>query len=303
MIQKNRINICFVRIDNRKYEKIIEKIKRIVRKILVIVNVEKIEKGYILLVPNYIKPNVWIRYLVKRKIKKIKNRLYVDEFAIDKDLLEYNECFKDAHVLNGKYLMKKSIINIMKFIFSNSPKMSLESIYVFINNYSKENIFLIEKLAQNFKTVNILTHNLKYFRRLEEKLYNKGVLITVSNNKRKGAKMARFIVNVDFSKVEFEKYCINMNAYIINLSNEKDFFGTKFNGIIINNLDIKIDQNNKCFINEFYGKFSGKIFLESELIFYSKIYEDIDELYKQYNAEITDIIGVRGIIQKCEFLV
>lgn len=303
MFQENKIKIGFVRIDNRKYERITDKVIKLFRKLFIRINVETIENGNIVLLPKYRKYNKFVlKFLTKQLKESIKN-YGIDELVVEEELKVFQQQIDNIHILNGRYFMKNSVLKIFHYIFNNKPNMSLENVYIFVNEYSKNNIYIIDKLLSEFKTVNIITENLRCYKRLEEKYYNKGILLTVSNNKRKSAKMAKFIVNIDFDKERFEKYNINMEAIIINLTNEKIFFESRFKGVIVNDFEVKVDDNFKDFIDEFLGNINKKIYLESKLKDGLESFKNVDEIYKQYNAQITDLIGIRGVIQKCEFLV
>ena len=112
---------------------------------------------------------------------------------------------KDINLINGKDFFRASLFKILYYIFENEKNMSQKNIYVFVNEYNDKNVFIIEKLSTMFKTVNVISHNLRKYVALEEKLYNNGYIITISNNKRKSAKKAHYIINVDFNKEDFEK--------------------------------------------------------------------------------------------------
>lgn len=303
MLRKNRLRIGFVRIDNRKYERIIDKVIKIFRKIFIKIKVETIENGNIILIPKYGKYNKFVLKILTRQLKESINKYEIDELAIEEKLNFFQQEIDNIQILNGRYLMKNSVLKIFQYIFNNKPNMSLENVYIFVNECSKNNIYIIDLLLSEFKTVNIITENLRYYRRLEEKYFNKGILLTVSNNKRKSAKMAKFIIDIDFEKEKLEKYNINMEAIIINLTNEKIFFKSRFKGVIVNDFEVKVDDDSKDFIDEFYGSINKKIYIESKIKNSLESFKNVDEIYKQYNAKITDLIGIRGVIQKCEFLV
>ena len=200
--------------------------------------------------------------------------------------------------------MKNCVMKIVEYIFNVSNKnMNLENIYVFVNKYTKHNIYIIKMLVEKFKTVNIITENLKYYKMLENKLYDEGILITVSNNIRKSAKRAEYILNMDYPKETFEKYNINMKSTIINLTEEGIFFDKAFNGVLVNNFEIEIDEDKNVFINEFFGDINKKLYFESLLITHQN--QTIKELENNENCEfkIGYLTGVRGQIQNCEFLV
>ena len=72
--------------------------------------------------------------------------------------------------------MKNIISKLLEYIYNvNNKNIKLENIYIFVNEYTKNNIGIIEMLARKCKTVNIVTENLKYFIKLEDFLYNEGL--------------------------------------------------------------------------------------------------------------------------------
>ena len=138
---------------------------------------------------------------------------------------------------------------------------------------------------------------------MENYWYSKGVLITVSNNRRKSLRNAKYIINIDFDKNKILMYNINSNSIIINLIDEFISIKSNFNGVLINNIELKIDSNKECFINEFYGNINKKIFLETIIKKNDKKLEYINEINQEYNVKISGLIGVRGILENNEFLV
>lgn len=310
MLNRNNCKIGYIRYNDRKYERFKDKIANIVRRIFIKVIIENIDNGIIILIPKYkfIKStNKFVRKRIINQIKKYIKYENMQYIILDKDLsfIEENlrfikEEFNKINILNGKYLMKNIISKLLEYIYNvNNKNIKLENIYIFVNEYTKNNIGIIEMLARKCKTVNIVTENLKYFIKLEDFLYNEGILITVSNNKRKSAKNAKIIINMDFSKDVFEKYTINMNSIIINLTNEKSFFENTFRGVCINNIEISIDKNVRCFYKEFYGNIKESLYLESIIL--NKDYKYVENKYEENNSKISDLIGVRGKIQKNEF--
>lgn len=303
MSGNNNKGTAYIRSDNRHYENSKEKYIKFFRKILIKVKLETIEDEAIILVPKYKK---YGKFIEKRLLKQISSYVNRNEFQgliLEEDLKFLEQKLDNKHILNGKYLMKNLVLKILEYIFNiNKQNMSLENIYIFVNKYSKNNIYIIENLISKFKTVNIITENLKYYRRLESSLYNEGVLITVSNNKRKSAKNARYIINMDFEKDTLEKYNINMDSIFINLTEFEGFFENKFRGVLVNNLEVTINQDSEDFIDEFYGKVSRKLYLESYLKSKVGSCEDIERICKEYNVNISRLIGVRGILEEREFM-
>lgn len=318
MLNRNNCKIGYIRYNNRKYERFKDKIMNIFRKIFIKVIIENIDNIHntdnrnnevIILIPKYkfIKnTNKFVRKRIINQIKKYtkyENVQYIvldrNLSFIDKELKLKKEEFNKINMLNGKYFMKNIISKLLEYIYNIKNKnIKLENIYIFVNEYTKNNIGIIEMLARKCKTVNIVTDNLKYFKKLEDFLYNEGILITVSNNKRRSAKNAKIIINMDFSKDVFEKYTINMNSIIINLTNEKSFFENTFRGVCINNIEISIDENVRYFYKEFYGNIKENLYLESIIL--NKDYKYVENKYEENNSKISALIGVRGKIQNNE---
>ena len=74
-----------------------------------------------------------------------------------------------------------------------------------------------------------------------------------------------------------------------------------FNGIIINDFNIDINEDMKIYIEEFYGNINYKIFIESCI---SDIFNNsFDTFINDYNLKISELIGTRGIVEKQEFLI
>ena len=304
MLYKNNKIIGYIRYDNRVYEKSSEKCIKLFRKIFIKVNIEFIENGVIIVIPQYKNYNKKVLNIIINQLN-----LYIKKYKIDYLVFEDNmqflkDNFTNINTLNGKIFMKFSLLKILEYIFDiNQKNMNLENVYIFVNQYTKNNIYIIETLIKKFRTVNIITENLKFYKNLENSLYKEGILITVSNNKHKSAKNAKYIINMDFEKETFEKYNINMKSIIINLTNESNFFEKNFNGLLINNFEICMNKDMMSFINEFYGNINEKIYIESLLCSGEECYEKVEELNKQYGSEVFSLTGVRGLLQKCEFLV
>ena len=64
---------------------------------------------------------------------------------------------------------------------------------------------------------------------------------------------------VDFDKNKIMLYNIKSNSTIINLTDENIELKSNFNGVLINNIELQIDTDKDCFINEFYGNINKKI--------------------------------------------
>ena len=216
-------------------------------------------------------------------------------------LEEIKNIYKDKHIIvcNGKYLEKIMLIEMLKYI-SNIQKEKMENqvVHVLVNDNNCVNICLIEYLSKKIKCLNIVTHNIKKFQKVEVFLYEKeDIMIVISNNKRKSINKAKIIVNLDFDNDEFSKYQLNRDAIIINISNNNLDIEKSFNGIFINSLKM-------CKLKNNYIKNSNLFKLEelyeSFIIGEQDFYKAIKKI-KEDNVEIQELIGKRGKIQQLEY--
>lgn len=296
--------IGYVRKHNRQYEKKIEVIRKIIRMIFLKVKIERIGNDVMFLLPNYKKYNKILLKIFSWQINMYAKRFNINQLIIEKDLQFPNECFRTTFKSNGKLIMRKKMMQIFEYIFSiNKENINLENVYVLVNEYTKQNIYAISKLVETFKTVNIVTENIRRFRMLENSLFSKGILITVSNNKRKSLKNAKYIINIDFDKIRILMYNIKSNSIIINLADEDIKLKNNFNGVLVNNFELEVNSNKTCFINEFYGNIDVKIFLEMMIKRNIKNLEYIKEIDEEYSTKIKCLTGVRGRLENNEFLV
>jgi len=268
------------------------------------VKAEYIDNDVVLLIPNYKSYSGLILGIISKQIRRKIDRIGVNELVFEENLDLVKNKFNMYCKSNGKIIMKKSLIKIFEYIFRlNNVNINLENVYILVNEYNKQNTYIINELIEKFKTVNIITENIKRYKRMENYWYSKGVLITVSNNRRKSLRNAKYIINIDFDKNKILMYNINSNSIIINLVDEFISIKSNFNGVLINNIELKIDSNKECFINEFYGNINKKIFLETIIKKNDKRLEYINEINQEYNVKISGLIGVRGILENNEFLV
>lgn len=201
------------------------------------------------------------------------------------------------NIFNGKWLfgyMTYEVINyIMKKTKQEKPKMEIS---ILANNINEQVVDTINQLAKEFKRVNIVTNHINELKYLEERLYNEyGIMITLTNNKRKSLAKASLILNFDFVKDVLNKYNIYENAIIINIEEDMKIYKKRFNGINVNGYEIFSKRAEDFFEIERIKKFYLKDLVETELYrkdSYKNIRKDIIKgLY-----EIKDLYGNNGVL-------
>lgn len=195
-----------------------------------ILQVKKEEEGILIIVPNLEHKKVINK--IMNKIKKIEKPTVI----LSKKVKTLQKEWKELKIMTGKKLQKYFLPHILEKIKQNNDTQDL---YLLLDSYHTENIQIVEYFLEKWRSINIITKEVKKYSQLEEKIFeDKGIIITVSNNKKKGLKKARLIVNVDFFAQRLKEFKIDRKAIIINCVSQKieDIMG--FEGIIINKIEI-----------------------------------------------------------------
>ena len=241
-----------------------------------------------------------------RNINKVIKEEKINNIIVSEELKKIDgikNAFVSKSLQDGKYLLKIMIDKAIEYI-SNTKNERIENqtIYILVNEYSKINLEIIQLLTYKAKSVNIVTNQLRRFLIFEKKIYeNSGIMITVSNNKRKGIKRASWIINFDFSQEELLQYNINRDAFFINLQEDEIKISKSFSGVFINGLLIKESVNKQLEMISGYKLFNQTILYEST-IDKNKSFEEIRKKIENDNVEIESLIGSRGKLEASEYI-
>lgn len=209
------------------------------------------------------------------KTKKILEKTGCKKICVSKKIKEQTEYINDLRIFNikiieGKWLFSILINKILDYITNkNKIKKSDITISILINKLDKDYIYEhIKNIIKEYKIVNIITNNTSKFKKLEEEIYQKdGIMINISNNKKKSLVRSKIMLNIDFSNELINQYNLPENSIIININNRVKIAKKRFNGININDYEIKYLN-----IDEFdYDKYS---LYEQKDIYESQIYQN-----------------------------
>lgn len=284
---------------NKKIPKVINQIIIKIKKKVNIITKKQIDKNYIYIIPNVNNQNVQKR-LQKKLIREQKDI----QIVLSKKIKSLNLQFRKARIIDGKRVKKYAIEEILKYIVNLSQnknqKLQFQDIYFLQKEHNFETIYMIESLKDKVKTINIITNDIRKYKKIEDNLYNEGYLITVSNNKKKSLKKAKIIINMDFLKEELSSYIINRNSIIINFTNEKIDNLRGFEGIIINSIKIDMKEEIKQYFktNNLYYKFDNLDLYES-ISDTRKLEKQIDKI-KEDEVKVIELIGNNGKISEKE---
>ena len=198
--------------------------------------------------------------------------------------------------LNGKYLLKCAIPEVIDYCFKTLDKNTeLEEIYIMVENYTKENIRIIETLTEKVKVVNVVTTHLRQFQELEKRLERKEIYITVSSNKRKALKNAELIINLDSKN--FNGFNVNKSSIIVNCNNEFNL-NKDFEGICIEKINVNIKKIMRIFAEN--ENMDRQELFEAELLKTSQ-YDEARYILEKSKMQVTGVVGKRGVINLKEF--
>ena len=190
---------------------------------------------------------------LKHELKKIKEKNIVFSKEI-KEIL--NKEYKVKEILKNKEnktIYRDNIIQIINNVILLKGHIPKEvNIYILIKSNNIVNYQMLINMINSFKTINIITPKIQNFIKLEEKLEEESELISVLNNKRKSLLKAEYIINIDFLEDDIDKYNINRNSIIFNISNNTINNICGFDGVIINNIELISLVNEKFDLQDEY---------------------------------------------------
>lgn len=233
--------------------------------------------------------------IYKNIIKKLKNektKTQKVQIVLEDDLKEYIDYFSEFKILNGKDFMNNNVKAILEKILENTP-MALQDVFILTNKYNEQSIRMIKNMGQEFKSVNVISKEIEKYKMLEDILESETIVFSIANNKKKSLKKAKIILNMDFSNEQLQEYNICRSAIIVNLSKEKIKDLKSFEGIIVQNVEIELydEEKEKFKQSNIYENFK-KV----------ELYESISAKKTQDVRKIKEIYGNNGIIDKKELI-
>lgn len=143
----------------------------------------------------------------------------------------------------GKILLPQIINEISKYTKFPSQNMK---VILLMNEYSIENIDLIECIAKEVKQLNVVSQNYSKYEKTANKLYqNYGCVVKLYNENVKEFKRENIIINMDFSEKSLQEMILPKNGIVISLNEKINSLRKNFEGIIIRDIDI-LGDGIKC---------------------------------------------------------
>ena len=111
-----------------------------------------------------------------------------------------------------------------------------------LSDYKRSSINILEnikEIVKEYKKINIVTNHIEKFKKIEKQILEKeGIMLVISNNRRKSLLKSKIILNIDFPTELINKYQIYEEAIIVNLKGNVKIEKKRFNGININDYEI-----------------------------------------------------------------
>ena len=208
-------------------------------------------------------------------------------------------------VVNGKKLMEFMEYDIVKYVLDKqNADTKKEDIYIVFKRNSNLNLDFLKRFLENFRLVNIVTNDVDKLKNIQDNLLdNEGILISVSNNKRKALKRAKYILNINLTKEELEKYRINREAIIVNTGENVKYDEPCFDGVNINYFKISCPDEYLERFEQVGSQFNLAQMYESILLQDRVEKTKLEAVYKRIkedNIKIVELIGNNGPISDQE---
>lgn len=233
-----------------------------------------------------------------KKILKILNKNNVRNVVLSKEvqkneiLINYLNSI-NVNIFNGRWLEKYLAYEIVKYILvKKNIKEEETEIAILINQIDEVSTENIKLFSKEFKRVNIVTNHIEKLKNIEESIFNEfGIMITITNNKKKSLKNAKIILNMDFPNELINKFNIYDDAIILNLDGDIKINKKRFSGLNINNYEISL--NDVDYLSE---EFYIRDIFESQ-IYKKAAFKNIRKEIKEKGVNIEQLIGLNGLIK------
>jgi hypothetical protein len=189
---------------------------------------------------------------INKNMKKNNAKYVVLSKTLCKNETLRNELKRNnVQVLEGTWLWHYIAYETVKYVMNvKNIEAKDTEISILANNTSDVTSENIRLFSKDFKRVNMVTSSVNKFKKLERQIYDEyGIMVTITNNYKKSLAKSEIILNIDFDSENLNKYNIYENAVIINIEKNIKIKKKRFNGININNYELKSKRAEELFRN------------------------------------------------------
>ena len=237
---------------------------------------------------------------LSKKTKKILQKTNTNKIVLSKIIKKQKDYCNNLYsygfdIPDGKWLLEILSCETLGYIVEkkNLKKQEL-MVSILVNQLSEITLQNIKQLVKEYKRINIVTNHIQQLKKLEDEiLEEEGIMITVTNNKKKSLLKSNIILNIDFPTELINQYQIKEDAIILNIQGNVKIKKKRFCGICINDYEIKMVQGLEY--EDIEEQFWNKDIYEA--CFYKR--QPIVEIKKKVrkdNVQIAWLQGLRVII-------
>ena len=223
------------------------------------------------------------KVIISKKIKE--QPLYINY------LNSYN-----IEIVDGKWLFEVLSYKTIEYI-SKVKKIKEEelSVSILINKITETSLYNIREIARNCKRVNIVTNHIELFKKMENQILDEdGIMITITNNKRKSLSKSNIILNIDFPQELLNQYNIYEEAIIVNIQGNIKIKKKRFNGMCVNDYEIQV-LNDEEFDYDKEIRYNKKDIYEASM-YKRQPMENIMRKIKRDKVKIVNLFGENSSI-------
>lgn len=236
-----------------------------------------------------------------KKTTKILDKTNCNKLVLSK-IIKTQQIYKNylysynLDIVEGRWLFEALSMQALEYVISKEGMKKEETqLSILVNGITDNFLETIKEIVKQYKSVNIVTNHIEKFQQVEKQILQEdGIMITVTNNKKKSLAKSKIILNVDFPTELINQYYIYEEAIIINLRGNVKINRKRYNGININ--DYKIDFN---YLEEFdYDKdnlYDKKDIYEAQ-IYQKQPYKEIKKRIKKDGVKIVELIGNKTVL-------
>ena len=280
------------------------------KEILLLPTIKEIDNRTIVILPIKIKKNITekqqeklARKIAKHMYDKSNQNIVLSkelELPILKNTLFSNNC----NLLDGRWLFSYLTPQIIQYVSERQEKTSqMLEVSIMVNDNKEQILKNIIKIAQKLKMLNIITNNIEKFRKIEEYLYkNMGIVVRITNNRKKALLKSNLIINYDFPEEAINKYILPKKAIIVNISEKISIASKRFSGINSNFYRISLPEKYRKWFaeNNMDSSFDEAILYES-VLYKKSSYESICKEIEENGSKIKYLVGNNGNICEEEY--
>lgn len=233
---------------------------------------------------------------IRKKCQKNGVNKVVLSKKIQNNKLFYNKIYENAiNTFDGKWLQKYMCYETLDYIMKNKNLIKEETEVTILSNYiSNEALETIGILAKEYKAINVVTKQINEFEHYENKIYDEyGMMMTVTDNKRKSLAKSQIILNFDFTEKQLNQYDIYEEAIIINLKDKAKVDKKRFNGLVVNDYEIYSTREDDYFGLDKVRNFYVKDLLE-ESLYRKDSFANIRRNITYGHYKIKELYGING---------